>query len=344
MQLAKHWAAALDDYVIDLAWSPDGARLAAASAAGPVAVFAAGDGSRVQAWRGHGGGTNALAWHPSQPLLATGGQDGNAEVRDAGTGRPAGTAALGSAWIEHLAWCPIAPSQISNLKSEIILAAAAGRSITLLQPDCSIHRTVTPMPKTVSALAWRPDGACLAAGCFGAIWLWDAGETAPAKKFPYTNGIHALVWSDDGRWLVSGNQDPSVHLWLPGEDQEFHMSGYESKVRELSFDAAGRWLATGGGRGCCVWDCSGAGPEGREPVIFPHEAKICAVSFQTRQDLLASASADGVLKLWSPGHEQPLGATVRLPSAATKLAWSPDDRQLAAGSEQGLVYVFRCGP
>lgn len=122
------------------------------------------------------------------------------------------------------------------------------------------------------------------------------------------------------------------------------MSGYESKVRELSFDAAGRWLATGGGRGCCVWDCSGAGPEGREPVIFPHEAKICAVSFQTRQDLLASASADGVLKLWSPGHEQPLGATVRLPSAATKLAWSPDDRQLAAGSEQGLVYVFRCGP
>ena len=31
MELTKHWAAQLDDYVIDLAWSPDGSLLAAAS-------------------------------------------------------------------------------------------------------------------------------------------------------------------------------------------------------------------------------------------------------------------------------------------------------------------------
>jgi len=36
MQLTKHWAAQLDDYAIDLAWSPDGSQLAAASSAGPV--------------------------------------------------------------------------------------------------------------------------------------------------------------------------------------------------------------------------------------------------------------------------------------------------------------------
>ena len=31
MQFSKHWAATLDDYAIDLAWSPDGALLAAAN-------------------------------------------------------------------------------------------------------------------------------------------------------------------------------------------------------------------------------------------------------------------------------------------------------------------------
>ena len=35
MELTKHWDGQLDDYVIDLAWSPDGAQLAAASASGP---------------------------------------------------------------------------------------------------------------------------------------------------------------------------------------------------------------------------------------------------------------------------------------------------------------------
>ena len=34
MQLTKHWAGQLDDYVIDLSWSPDGTLLAAASASG----------------------------------------------------------------------------------------------------------------------------------------------------------------------------------------------------------------------------------------------------------------------------------------------------------------------
>ena len=35
-------------------------------------------------------------------------------------------------------------------------------------------------------------------------------------------------------------------------------------------------------------------------------------------------------------------ATVQLPTPATKLAWSPDDRLLAIGSEKGVVYVLKC--
>ena len=70
MQLTKHWAAQLDDYAIDLAWSADGALLAAASAAGPVSLFAGADGARRHELPGHESGTNCLAWAPaaaSQP-------------------------------------------------------------------------------------------------------------------------------------------------------------------------------------------------------------------------------------------------------------------------------------
>jgi len=138
------------------------------------------------------------------------------------------------------------------------------------------------------------------------------------KEFHYANGIHVLVWSPDSRWLVSGNQDPSVHLWIPAEDQEFHMSGYDGKVRHLAFDRTSRWLATSGGKDACIWDCLGAGPEGREPQMFPHDAAVCAVAFQQQHGLLATASQDGALMLWTPGRPQPLHATVQLPTPATK--------------------------
>ena len=101
MNLTKHWASTLDDYVIDLAWSPDGTRLAAASASGPVSIFQSHDGARLHDLPGHDNGTNCLAWQPNsdvgRPLadasaqsasklaaytLATGGQDGKVKVQD----------------------------------------------------------------------------------------------------------------------------------------------------------------------------------------------------------------------------------------------------------------------
>jgi WD40 repeat protein len=91
-----------------------------------------------------------------------------------------------------------------------------------------------------------------------------------------------------------------------------------------------------------VWDCAGAGPEGREPAMLPHEAPVCAVAFQNRHGLLAVASGDGAVQLWSPERKQPLRATVKMPSPATKLCWSPDDEQLAIGTEKGHVFVLRC--
>ena len=57
--------------------------------------------------------------------------------------------------------------------------------------------------------------------------------------------------------------------------------------------------------------------------------------------LLATAAQDGIVQLWSPERRQPLRATVKMPSAATKLAWSPDDHYLAIGSEKGAVYVLK---
>ncbi len=333
MQLAKHWTGQLDDYVIDMAWSPDGTLLAAASASGPVTLFGA-DGGKLHELPGHEGGTNALAWRGGTSLLASGGQDGSVKVWDGAAGQHVGTASLGTSWVEHVAWRPGDGAPV--------LGASAGRKFVFLNPDLTVRHQFGDAPKTITALAWHPRGGCAAVAYFGGVCLWDADDAVAQKEYPYGNGIHSLVWSPDARWLVSGNQDPSVHLWMPESDVELQMSGYETKVRHLSFDSSSRWLATSGSQDACIWDCSGAGPEGREPVMLPHEAPVCGAAFQVAHGLLATASQDGAVMLWSPERRQPMRATVRMPAAATSLSWSPDDKVLAIGSEKGVVYTLRC--
>ena len=331
MQLTKHWAAVLEDYVIDLAWTGDGQSLIAASADGPITVFNVTDGAVAHVVPGDEDGTNVIAAHPSQCLLVSGGQDGAVRFWDPAAGQAIASVALDAGWVDHLAWSADGKT----------LAAAAGRTLALFNPDGSLRHTFDPAPKTLSAIAWQPAGGCLAAAYFGGVVLWDADDHIAQHEFAYANGIHALAWSADSRWLVSGNQDPSVHLWLPEKQDEFHMSGYESKVKHISFDRTGRWLATSGGRDGCVWDCEGGGPEGREPAMLPHDAPICAVAYQNQHSIVATAAQDGAVRLWSPERQNALRANVKLPHAATQLAWAPDDRYLAIGNEQGVVYVLK---
>ena len=353
MNFAKHWATTLDDYVIDLAWSPDGSILAAASAAGGITLYDAATGAVKHALTGHADGANCLAWMPSgnQPsaasgqLLATGGQDGFVRLWDATTGQLTAGIKLGTAWVEHLVWGPSPVAQPSGLTPQLLFASAS-RKLVALRTDGSLAHTFPDAPKTISALAVSqlptPNSQpLLAAAWFGGVCLWDTSTFVAAKELPYGNAILALTWSPDGRWLVAGCHDNAVHLWVPSEDLELHMSGYETKLQELSFSRDSKWLATGGGRDACVWDCTGAGPEGREPLLLPHEARVCAVAFQREHGLLVTAATNGEFCLWSPTRKNPLVAEVKMPAAATKFAWRPDDSLLAVGTETGALFVFK---
>ena len=260
---------------------------------------------------------------------------------DPASGRQVAETKLGGAWVEHLAWAGHVVPGTTHL------FAAAGKKLAALRTDGAVAHVFSDAPKTITALAAGPgtkipaSAPGIAVAYFGGVAVWDAETFSVQKEFPYGNAIHALAWSPDGRWLVAGCQDNAVHLWVPAEDIELHMSGYETKLRELSFSRDARWLATGGGHDACVWDCAGAGPEGREPLLLPHGSRVIAVAFQNQHGLLATAGAGGEFNLWSPTRKNPLVAEVKMPAAATRFAWSPDDALLAVGTAKGAVYVFR---
>jgi WD40 repeat protein len=112
-------------------------------------------------------------------------------------------------------------------------------------------------------------------------------------------------------------------------------------VRELSWNSTSRYLATGGGAVPCVWDCSGAGPAGTTPIqLEAHTEKLSALAFQHAGPILASAGEDGLLALWQPGRQLGALALARFDAPISQIAWSADDRHLAAGTEEGMVAMF----
>src|SRR5919112_120288 len=76
-------SAALDDYVVDCAWSADGQSFAVAGGEGKVALARAdGTALSLDVVGEHLLGTIALAWQPRGRLFATAGQDGAVALWD----------------------------------------------------------------------------------------------------------------------------------------------------------------------------------------------------------------------------------------------------------------------
>ncbi len=330
-RLRRHWQATLPDHVIDLAWSPNGRFIAAASISGPVTIFSAEKGTPVATLTGHAFGTMAIAWKPNGELLATAGQDGKIRIWDATLWQERAALDGGASWVEHLAFA-----------SDGLLASAAGKKVRIWDHNGEMKSERADFAATVSDLAWR--GSQLSVASYGSVKLFDATLENVALEFPWKGAPLKLAWSPNGAMLAHGNQDATIHFWLLAKPKfPLQMSGFSTKIRELSWDATSRYLACGGSPAVCIWDCGGAGPEGSKPTLLNgHDAPLTALAWQRRGFLIASGGPEGLVNLWQPANKkgQPVGKDLGA-AGVTTLAWSPDDRSLAVGGDDGTLRMLK---
>ncbi len=277
--------------------------------------------------RVHEGAVLCAASHPSGQGVLTGGDDGavcwtRQDAHDTLFERP-------GRWIDALA-----ASAGTGL-----IAYACGREVHVRDLADPKFERVFRHERSVSALAFDPKGRRLAAATYGGVLLWYARIADQKPQALKWAGSHiGVVWSPDGRFVVSSMQENALHGWRLADGKDMRMGGYPAKVRSLAFLSRGRMMASSGAPAAVVWPFAGAdGPMGKEAaeVGFLEGSEVCRVAAAVGGTRLAGGRSDG--SIWTAeltgGGVQTLALASTAPVSA--LAMSADGARIAYGDEAG---------
>jgi WD40 repeat protein/serine/threonine protein kinase len=138
----------------------------------------------------------------------------------------------------------------------------------------------------VCAVGLSPDGRRVAiAGMRPEIWLLEReGNAAPLLLAGHAGGCHALRFSRDGRWLISGGADAVIRLWDMGGRCLRVLSGHGEAVAGLDLSWDDRLLVSAGiaGRdGVRLWEFDWA-LEPKAPARWDEAARPYLEAFLRR--------------------------------------------------------------
>jgi WD40 repeat protein len=190
----------------------------------------------------------------------------------------------------------------------------------------------------VSALEVTRDGRLCVVGLGDGRAL---GLELPAGKPRFTidahpGGVLGVSLAPDGQTVATCGHEPAARLWttdgtllreLPG--------GGRGWVEHVAFSPAGGRLATAAGRTVRVW-----GPGG-DPIVEagPLESTVTGLAWRADGSGLAAISYGGVhLFPFVPGAK---GRHLAWKGSLISVAWSPDGKVIAGGSQDCSVHFWR---
>jgi WD40 repeat protein/tRNA A-37 threonylcarbamoyl transferase component Bud32 len=241
--------------IFTLTFGRDGRQLATGGQDQTVRLYDLDDpDSRPQVLRGLPGRVLAVAFHPTEDLLAAAGDGKAVFLWDTRTGEPAGQLDGNSDTVRALAFSP---------DGRLLASGGDDKTIHVWDLKARTGFTLAGHLGAVTALAFRADGKQLAsAGLDRSVCVWDLAKKEHQILMGLGRPVTGLAYHPHGQRLAGVSDGRSVYLWdLVTRQQILELAGTDGVLRAVAFSPDGRSLAAAGhGSGLRMWQAAAPRP------------------------------------------------------------------------------------
>mgnify|MGYP001409848262 CR=1 FL=1 len=242
--------------LMQVAWSKDGKRFAAAASDGTVKLWNWNAGeipTRAHTYTGHTGPVGVIAFTPDSTTLATGGLDRTIRLWATESSECIGVLDSPNGTVRSIDFTPDGTRLVSG--GWWMMNVWDWRRQTKLRSySC---------PEACTGATLVADGTELWTAIDDTIRVWDFAPTPGVQMLPGHSGRSVACWSPDGKFVATGDGAGAIRIF-DGESftLERTLAGGTARVRALTFDRTSRYLVVAGEENQArVFDLTSPNPE-----------------------------------------------------------------------------------
>jgi WD40 repeat protein len=312
------------DALYNVAFSPDGNTLAAASFDRAVRLWNAVTRKPLGRLRAHAGVVTSVAFSPDAKTLAAASEDTTLSLWDVGARTETGRLRGHTGAVNDVAFSPDGKT-----------LASASNDGTVRLWNVGTHAEIGRLDDHTVAfygVAFSPDGKTLAsASDDGVIGLWNpTTRRRRAKLTGHVGPVYRVAFSPDGKTLASAGDDKSVRVWNPSTRRRLgRLTGHNGPVNRVAFSPDGHTVASvSNDHTARLWDLDTRKQLSR---LGGHTGSVFGVAFSPDGKALATSSEDTTIRLWNPTTGTLPDSLGRHSDPVKGVAFSPNGKTVATG-------------
>ncbi len=224
--------------------------------------------------------------------------------------------------------------------------ASAGKDGLALLWDAQTGQQIRKFykhPGEVRAVAFAPADDLLATASGFTVRLFNTRTGAEVRKFSgHTASVKCLVFSADGKRLISGGDDKTIRLWDTQTGREVQrFTRHAAGVNSLAYiGQTNRIVSASRDQTVRVWDVR----SGLESDCFDAQAgNVLDVAVSPDGTRIASAHFDTILRIWDIPSAQKVGECIGHKQMVSALAFTPDGSRLVSAGQDQTVRLWELG-